>query len=280
MKKISIGSMLLGVILLLVFVSRCEKDSIGPTPNSSLTSWSSSQPNNSDASSSVLSHPMVPSRQLPVKLGIAGNLEVLSKSGISSVFPSVITGDVGTSPSSGEANVLQCSEVSGLIYSVDEKGPFHCVRTDYLMLASAVNDMQTAYKDATNRTNPKYLNYREGKIGGVTFTSGLYKWTTGVAIIDNITLSGGPTDVWIFQVAGTLNMNPGIRILLNGGAKAQNIFWQIAGTVTLGPTCHFEGNILGQGGINLQTGASINGRLLGQSGVTLQKSIVTYPSLN
>jgi hypothetical protein len=46
---------------------------------------------------------------------------------------------------------------------------------------------------------------------------------------------------------------------------------------TLGTTSHFEGNILGQTGINLQTGASINGRRLAQTAVTLQMNTVTQP---
>jgi hypothetical protein len=64
---------------------------------------------------------------------------------------------------------------------------------------------------------------------------------------------------------------------LTGGAQAKNIFWQVAGAVTFGTTSHFEGNILGQTGINLQTGASINGRMLAQTAVTLQMNTVTKP---
>jgi hypothetical protein len=57
----------------------------------------------------------------------------------------------------------------------------------------------------------------------------------------------------------------------------EKIFWQASGAVTLGTTSHFEGNILSQTGINLQTGASINGRLLAQTAVTLQMNTVTMP---
>jgi hypothetical protein len=76
---------------------------------------------------------------------------------------------------------------------------------------------------------------------------------------------GGPADVFIFQVAGTLTMSSAVKFTLAGGAQAKNIFWQTAGAVTLGTISHFEGNILGQTGINMQTGASINGRMLAQS---------------
>ena len=93
----------------------------------------------------------------------------------------------------------------------------------------------------------------------------------------DISIAGGPNDVWIFQVAGTLNMSSAVNITLSGGAQAKNIFWQTAGAVTLGTTSHFEGIVLSQTGINLQTGASINGRLLAQTAVTLQMNTVVQP---
>jgi len=45
----------------------------------------------------------------------------------------------------------------------------------------------------------------------------------------------------------------------------------------LGTTSHFEGNILGQTAINMQTGATINGRMLAQTEVTLQMNTVVKP---
>ncbi|MBK5279976.1 MAG: DUF3494 domain-containing protein [Bacteroidia bacterium] len=72
-------------------------------------------------------------------------------------------------------------------------------------------------------------------------------------------------------------MSSAVKIILSGGAQAKNIFWQASGAVTLGTTSHFEGNILGQSDINLQTGASINGRMLAQTAVTLQMRAVVVP---
>ena len=137
--------------------------------------------------------------------------------------------------------------------------------------------MQTAYTDAAGRSNPNFLNLGAGNIGGKTLKPGLYKFTTAVVIPTNVTISGSSTDVWIFQVAGTLKMSSAVRITLAGGAQAKNIFWQTSGAVTLGTTSHFEGIILSQTAINLQTGATINGRLLAQTAVTLQMNAVTQP---
>jgi hypothetical protein len=202
---------------------------------------------------------------------------ILSKTGITDVYKSAVTGDIGSSPISGSAILLKCSEVTVTIYSVDAAGPLPCRVTNATRLTSAVGDMQTAYTDAAGRSNPNFMNLGAGNIGGKTLTAGLYKFTTSVIIPTDVTISGSPTDVWIFQVAGTLKMSSAVRITLAGGALAKNIFWQTAGAVTLGTTSHFEGNILGQTGINMQTGATINGRMLAQTAVTLQMNTVTKP---
>ncbi|MFH0894657.1 MAG: ice-binding family protein [Bacteroidota bacterium] len=212
-----------------------------------------------------------------VDLGVAGDFVILSKTGITDVFPSAITGDVGSSPITGAAILVSCAEVTGTIYTVDAAGPLPCRVTNANMLTTAVSDMEAAYTDAAGRTNPDFLNLGAGNIGGETLTPGLYKWTSAVIIPTDVTISGGPNDVWIFQVAGTLTMSSAVNITLSGGAQAKNIFWQTAGAVTFETTSHFEGNILGMTDINLQTGASINGRMLAQTAVTLQMNTVTQP---
>jgi hypothetical protein len=212
-----------------------------------------------------------------VNLGVSGNFAILSKSGITDVYKSSVTGDVGSSPITGAAISLTCAEVNGTVYSVDPAGPMPCRVTNPSRLGTAVLNMQAAYTDAAGRVNPAFLNLGAGNIGGKTLTAGLYKWTSALVIPTDITISGGPNDVWIFQVAGTLNASSAVKVILSGGAQAKNIFWQVSGAVTLGTTSHFEGVVLGKTGINLKTGASINGRLLAQTAVTLQMNTVVQP---
>ena len=217
------------------------------------------------------------SSQKSIALGVAGRFVILSKSGITNVNPSVVTGDVGTSPITGAALLLTCAEIKGTPYTVDAAGPQPCAVINPSRLTTAVSDMQKAYTDAAGRSNPNFVNLGAGDIGGRTLTPGLYKWSSGLLIPTNITISGGPDDIWIFQVAGTLNMSSAVRIILKGGAQAKNIYWQVADAVTLGTTSHFEGIILGMTGINMRTGATINGRMLAQTAVTLQMNTVTRP---
>jgi hypothetical protein len=214
---------------------------------------------------------------LGVNLGVAENFAILTKSGITNVYESNITGNVGTSPITGAALLLTCDEVSGTIFTVDAAGPLACRVTDAPGLTTAVGDMETAYTDAAGRSNPDFLNLGAGIIGGFTLTPGLHKWTGTLLIPEDITLRGGPDDIFIFQVAGTLTMSSAVRMTLEDGAQAKNIFWQVAGATTLGTTSHFEGTLLGKTSIAVQTEASVNGRLLAQTAVTLQMNTVVIP---
>ena len=221
--------------------------------------------------------PPVTGSQKAVDLGVAGNFVILSKTGITDVYKSTITGDIGSSPITGAAILVKCTEVAGSIFTVDAAGPLPCRLTSPSMLTTAVLNMQTAYTDAAGRSNPDFMNLGAGNIGGKTLTAGLYKFTTSVVIPTDITITGKSTDIFIFQVAGTLTVSSSVKVILAGGVQAKNIFWQVSGAATFGTTSHFEGNVLGQTAINLKTGASINGRMLAQTAVTLEMNTVNKP---
>jgi hypothetical protein len=209
----------------------------------------------------------------PVDLRSAVHYAILSKSGIQDVPASRIIGGVGTSPITGAADHLSCTEVAGRVLSVDAAGPSPCSVMRPVTLTRAILDMQTAYKDAAGRI-PDVTELGAGNIGGLTIAPGVYKWSSGVIIPTNVMLEGSPTDVWIFQIAGNLKIDDAQAVILRGGARPRNIFWQVAGNVTIGTTANFEGNILSKTLIAMKTGASIHGRLLAQTAVTLEMNVV------
>lgn len=225
-------------------------------------------------------------RLAPVLLGTAGNFAILAKTGISTVPTSIITGNIGVSPaaatfitgfslSADATNVFATSTQvvgGGRIYAANYAVPAPA------SLTTAILDMQTAYTDAAGRPTPDFTNLGSGTIGGLTLTPGLYTWGSSVMITADVTIAGGADDVWIFQMSGDLIMDAAKRITLSGGAQAKNIFWQVAGQATIGTTAHFEGVILSQTGITLQTGASMNGRILAQSLAALDSATVTQPA--
>ncbi len=219
-----------------------------------------------------------------VVLGVAGKFAILAKSGISTVPNSEVTGDIGASPIdqtaiTGFSETMDASntfsisfQVIGQIYAADYAAP-----TPTYMIA-AVSDMEDAYTDAAGRMLPDATELGEGEIGGLTIAPGLYKWGTDVLISTDVTLSGGPNDRWIFQIAGGLTMASAKKVILAGGARAENIVWQVFGSVAIGTTGQFKGVVLCQTDINLGTGASVNGRLLAQTAVNLDQNAVTEPA--
>ena len=212
----------------------------------------------------------------PVNLRSAGNFVVLAQSAVTNVPTSAVTGDVGLSPGTGAGIGLTCAQVTGSVYSVDAAGPLPCVITDATRLTAAVGDKGTAYTDAAGRA-PDYTEVGGGNLGGLNLGPATYKWGTSVLIPSNLTLTGGPNDVWIFQIAQGLAISSGVQIILAGGALPQNIYWQTFAAADIGTTAKFNGIILSQTSIALKTGASINGRLYAGTAVTLDSNAVTKP---
>lgn len=219
-----------------------------------------------------------------VNLGAAGNFVIMAKTGISTTGPTSIVGDLGLSPAAatyitGFALTLPAASafststlVTGKVYASDYADPTPA------NLTTAVLDMQTAYTDAAGRAS-SVTELGAGNIGGLTLVPGVYKWSTGLTIPADVTLSGGANDIWIFQIAQNLTVSSAAKVILAGGAQAANVFWQVAGQTTLGTTSVFNGNILDQTTIVLNTGAQLNGRALAQAAVTLDSNaVITMPT--
>jgi cytoskeletal protein CcmA (bactofilin family) len=64
---------------------------------------------------------------------------------------------------------------------------------------------------------------------------------------------------------------------LTNGALAQDIFWQVAGNVSIQAGAHMEGNILSASNIALVTGATLKGRLYSATSIAMDANTVTQP---
>lgn len=230
-------------------------------------------------------HAQEESTRARVDLGAASPFAILTKTGITNVPTSAITGNLGASPISSTAitgfslvadstnTFSRSSQVTGKIYAANYAAPTPA------NLTAAVSNMEAAYTDAAGRTLPDFTELYAGNLSGRTLAPGLYKWSTGVLITSSVTLAGPENAVWIFQIAGDLTIGSGAKVLLSGGALPNTIFWQVGGTgVEIGTTAHMEGTILAKKAIHLRTGASLNGRALSQTAVTLAKNTVVIPT--
>jgi hypothetical protein len=224
-----------------------------------------------------------PSYAGPIDLGTAGNFAILAKSGISTTGATSVVGDIGVSPAAATfitgfglimdaSNTFSTSSlVTGKVYAADYTAPTPAYMT------TAISDMETAYTSAAGQVPVTITGLGSGNIGGLTITPGIYKWTTGVIIPTDVTLSGNANDTWIFQIAQTLDISSAQKVILSGGALADNIVWQVAGQTTLGTTSQFKGTILDQTAIVINTGAWLEGRALSQTAVTLNGSVTPEP---
>jgi hypothetical protein len=219
-----------------------------------------------------------------VDLGTADDYAILAKTGVATVPPSVITGDVGCSPAAAtyitgfspltadSTSTFSISpQVTGKVYASTYTSPTPA------KLTAAIADMATAFTDAAGRA-ADFTEKGAGNIGGLTLVPGTYAWSTGLLIPTDVTLNGSASAVWIFQVAENLTVANAAEVVLAGGAQAKNIFWQVSGTVEVGTTAHIEGIVMSGTAITLDTGASIKGRLLAQTAVTVRASTVVQPN--
>ncbi len=229
----------------------------------------------------------------PVNLLSAGNFTILSETGITDTgsHSSLISGNIGSSPITAAAmNNVFCSEIAGKIYGVDAayvgSGNQSCFAgnpplADKTLIDNAILDLSTVYADLAGRTNPTATELGAGNIGGRTLAPGLYKWSTDVTIPTDVTLSGSANDIWIFQIAGNLDIASTKKVILAGDAKASNVFWQVGGSTgaTLETYSTFNGNILSAKQIIIQTGAVLTGRAWAQTQVTLDANTVSAPDV-
>ena len=226
-----------------------------------------------------------------IDLLTAGNYAILSKAGITNVPETVITGNMAVSPIAATAmtgfaldldsdeTFSTSSQVVGDVFAADYAAPTPSI------LTTAVGDMEAAYTEAAGRTtnDDTRLNLGGGTLGGEfggsdsPLTTGVYSFTTDVTITSDIYFQGSDTDVFIIQVAGYMTQAANIDVILRGGAKAENIFWQVSGYVTLFAGAHMEGIILCATDVNMNTGSSLNGRILAQTECVLDQVTITEP---
>jgi len=114
-----------------------------------------------------------------------------------------------------------------------------------------------------------------------TLPAGVYKATSSAAIAaGNLTLDGGgnPQSVFIFQIGSTLtttlNGTTSGNVILQNGASACNIYWQIGSSATLGGAT-FYGDVFAFSSITLNA-SNFTGRALA-GGPSLGTGAVSIP---
>jgi hypothetical protein len=203
--------------------------------------------------------------QAAVPLGTACMFGILAATpAVANSGPSDVTGDIGIWPASAITG-FPPGTLTGTEYAGDT------------VAQTAQGDLTTAYNYAAAAPGGAILT---ADIGGQTLAPGVYKTTSAqpsLGITGNLTLSGD--GVYIFQIVSTLTTAANnSQVILSGGATAQDVFWQVGSSATLGTTTTFEGIIMAQASVSLDTGAILNGSALARTGsITLLSNPVNVP---
>lgn len=187
-----------------------------------------------------------------VALGSSATFSVLAAGTATSTEKTVLSGDLGTSPSAAVVG-FPPGVVNGSIHAGDP------------VSAQALTDAKAGYQDALSRTRTGTF---AGDQIGHTFTPGVYYSEAAFALTGALTLDGGgdPNSVFIFQINAAMNAGAGANITLTNGAVAAHVFWQVNGAVTTGSGSVVEGTFLANGDITVGAGNTIFGRLLAITG--------------
>jgi len=201
-----------------------------------------------------------------VPLGTACTFGILAATpAVANSGPTNVTGDIGIFPAASITGFPP-----GTLTGTEHKGD--------AVAQTAQGDLTTAYNFAAAAAGGAVL---PADIGGETLAPGVYKTTSAqpsLGITGNLTLAGN--GVYIFQIVSTLTTAANNSdVILSGGATAEDVFWQVGSSATLGTTTTFAGTIMAQASVSLDTGAILNGRALARTGaVTLLSNPVNVPS--
>jgi hypothetical protein len=231
-----------------------------------------------------------------VYLGTAVKYAILTKTGISTVPDSAITGNIAVSPIAATAITgfsLTLASDAQSSTSAQLVAPWKASAASYggdvaTALTTAVSDMEAAFGDAAGRNNYEAarINLGAGILGGsfggptAPLTPGIYTFGGNVLITNDIVFegTGTDTDIFIIQIAGNLMLNANLGVTLSNGALAENIFWQVSGNVKVMAGARMQGILLVKTDALFVTGSSLEGRVLAQTACNLQKATITQPN--
>jgi hypothetical protein len=209
---------------------------------------------------------------------VSSTPKIIGNIGVSPAAASFITGFALNLPAGGAFSTSTL--VNGAVYAPGYAPPtpanLTTAVTDKLAAYSAAAAMATAGGGLAGGA-PGTACPGTGALGGITLTPGVYTCTVPISIGSgtSVTLSGA--GVYVIKTTQTLTQAASTSVNLTNGALPQNVFWQVAGTVSIDASAHMEGVILSASDISLVTSATVKGRLFSHTTVAMDSNTVTQP---
>ena len=239
----------------------------------------------------------------PINLGLATTFGIASTGGVTNTITAPIThiaGDVVLNPNAN-CNAVMVDQAGGfgLCNGMAPTIVGKVITNQYpdTTTAQAVTDaLRATYLSLTPANLPGGISIAAGTTMGAPvgdplvegdnlFYAGVYTAATSILITGDLTLDaqGNANASFVFQSASTIGTAPNARILLAGGAKASNIWWQAGSAATLQANTIWKGNILAYDDVTMVTGATSCGRLFAgaftDGAFVFDSNVVSVPGL-
>ncbi len=209
---------------------------------------------------------LLPQAKAAVFLGTADGFAVFAGTSVVSTGGSVVIGDMGVYP-----GLTITGFAPGVVVGVTYSGGS--------VAQQAQVDALAAFTALGNETSIQNLTGID--LGSLSLGPGVRNFDTTAQLTGTLTLDAGGNSAarFDFLIGTTLTSAAASSINLINGARADNVYWRIGTSSTLGAGTVFSGSLLADQSITLNAGASVSGRLFAINGTTtLDNNAITDPS--